>query len=362
MLAVAAEGAVPHPAQVADKRLVRRPRLVSVGGQVCVPETDGVVGAARCEQGGVGAERALENVLVMRTEHVYQTQAALLALAAARRIGSLAALRRRHCLPRRLRTVGRGTRTRGPSCAASASAAVLRLRRRVDKLEHEDVARVVAGADGTAGLGRHRDAADGDVAARHKLLHARVRERQRVPQREAPALVADEQQGLVGVQRQAVHSALHHVLAPPRHRAHVPHLDGAVLAAADKVATVAEVLDGGHVAAVRLDGGRGHLAACAELVQADVLVARCGEEGLVGARAHAVDLAVLEVQGADADAAGCLPEADGAVVGRGGEQDGGQHCAERGGGGERGCSRVRACVVCVFLKHPGRHFFCWLHQ
>lgn len=129
-----------------------------------------------------------------------------------------------------------------------------------------------------------------------------------VPDPHTPASIAADDLALVGVDDHVVHRRPVVVAALDGAGARLPDLDGAVLAAGDHPLALAVEGHARHVARVALEGEQGVRVRRLDVVQLHRVVARRGEEALVGRDAQPVHLRVRVLDRARADARERLPE------------------------------------------------------
>lgn len=152
---------------------------------------------------------------------------------------------------------------------------------------------------------------DGDARHRHVLLGNQLVGTAvlgKVPDPDAAGPVAADDLALVGVYDDVVGGTAVVVAALDGAAAGLPDLDGAVLGARDHPLALAVEGDARDVARVALEGEQRVRVGGLDVEELDRVVARGGEEALVGRDAQAVDLRVRVLDRAGADAREGLPE------------------------------------------------------
>lgn len=169
-----------------------------------------------------------------------------------------------------------------------------------------DMPYVVVGGAQQGAVSGDGDAGHGHVLLGDELVGAAVLGE--VPDPDAAGAVAADDLALVGVYDDVVGGAAVVVAALDGAAAGLPDLDGAVLGARDHPLALAVEGDAGDVARVALEGEQRVRVGRFDVEELDRVVARGGEEALVGRDAQAVDLRVRVLDRAGADAREGLPE------------------------------------------------------
>lgn len=159
---------------------------------------------------------------------------------------------------------------------------------------------IIVGSAKDRAICGNRDTGDRDILLGDQLMGAVVLSQ--VPDADTTTPVAADDLALVGVDHDVVDGTAVVVAALDGAAARLPDLHGAILRARDHPLALAVERDARDVARVALEGQQGVGVGRLDVEELDGVVARGGEEALVGRDTQAVDLrvGVLDRAGADA--------------------------------------------------------------
>lgn len=169
---------------------------------------------------------------------------------------------------------------------------------------------VVAGAEHGA-VARDSHAGNGYIVLGYELVRTLVLAQ--IPDAHIASAIAADQLALVRVDDDIVDGHAVGIVTLHAARARVPDLDGAVFGARHHPFALAMECHAGDVGGVSFEGEDGVRICRLDLVELDGVVARCGEEALVGRDAQAVDLRIGVRDGPRTNTRERLPEPTGSA-------------------------------------------------